>query len=648
VREATARRVASGRVGRTILWLWATLFSAWFLAAWFGVGLGPLLALPVGFAGALRAERRWASAVATRVLAESFAAISLGRLSMAEAALDALAASSWLAPGTRRLVAIQKGLVAVRRGDVRAARIALDEAIALPAGRGEVEAGYQRAGALALRAFALATSGEPVAALADVAAVRASPVASDDALARASLAEALVLERQGERETLRELLARDRRLLREATHPRERAIARALERMVRAAKVTPYRVAEAAPAEGDEPPVETWIARVAPSLASFAEVRRGGSGRHDLAAPAPTERGMAAVQASRSRMSAPMWPLVLLALGAFGGLTWLLTGGGGSAGMPADVGAPAASFPLAPILLLAIAAGSASGLAARWVRKRRLRGRLAAVRAAGDAQAASEDLRDLTAGEDDASAAQAHLLLADRAEREARWGDVLRETEAGIARVASPAARGATGLLAPDLVGLRAFALAVVGRADEAEAELATIAHGYPHYPRALFRVRLVQLARAGRLAEAAEQVDALAADLPLSLREELFADVVRAVGSPSGPTRAEAVRIGEELSDDPALRAWIASVAPRVLSAFEGEDLDGIAEGEPRGEDATAGAPATDTPPVRIAVGAGRAAARSGADEADVDPADVEAEAAAEAEAHQGSSRASIARRTS
>ena len=121
VRAATVRQIAAGRLGRVILWLWLTLIAAWFATALIGITAAALV-LPAGFLGALRSERRWATAMATRALADSFAAITLGRLVEAEAALDALAASSWLTPGTRRLVAIQRGLVAVRRGDVRAAR----------------------------------------------------------------------------------------------------------------------------------------------------------------------------------------------------------------------------------------------------------------------------------------------------------------------------------------------------------------------------------------------------------------------------------------------------------------------------------------------------------------------------------------------
>lgn len=647
VRAVTARQLSAGRVGRVILWLWMTLLAAWFAAVLIGI-VPALLALPVGLLGSLRAERRWAAAMATRALADSFAAITLGRLVEAEAALDALAASSWIPTATRRLIAIQRGLVAVRRGDVRAARAPLDEAIALPPARDEPDAAYQRAGALALRAFALASSGAHDEALADVAAVRASAAASEDARARASLAEALVLERRGEREALRELLARDRRLLREATHPRERAIARALERLARTPRVTPYRVVESSVESGDEPTVETWLARVAPGLASFAEPRRARGEAPDLAAPAPTERGIAAVRASRIGGGAPMWPLVLLAFGAFGGLAWLMTGAGIGAPMHADVGAPAAggSVSLPDVVLLAVLSGAGFGLGSKWLRRRKQRLRLASVRAGGDVEAAADELRALTRGEDDASAAQAHLLLADRAEREGRWADVLADAEAGLVRVATPAARGATGLLAPDLIGLRAFALAVVGRTDEAEAELASIARGYPHYPRALFRVRLVQLVRAGRLADAAAHVESVAADLPLSLREELLADLVRAVAAPGGVTRAEAVRLADELAEDEGLRPWILGVAPGVLARFEGTD---------QVEDAAAleaAGPRIAVDPAASQAGSDLAAAPAlapGPAAAAADPeVDAEAEAEAAAALHQGSSSASMARRTS
>ncbi len=573
IAQTTRSRLAIGRLGRFLLWLWATLAAIW-VAALTGIGLLALAVVPLGILGALRAERRWAASVASRVLADTFAAITLGRLVEAEATLTGLASSTWLPSGVRRLVAIQQGLCAVRRGDMRAALAPLDRAVELPAARGEHDAAYQRSGALAFRALARASIGQREAALADVLEVRSARSASPDAMARASLAEALVLEAAGERDALRELLERDRRILREATHPRERAIARALERLVRTPRATPYRIAEPRVENGDEPPVETWLARVAPSLAAFAESRRQPSARSllELAAPAPTAGGIAAVAAARGATATPMWPLVLLTLGAFGGLSWLLTGGGGPAG---DVGAagPATTSATTALAVLATFAGAGTvSLLGRLRARRRDRRRLIAARQGGPGASGAASLEELAASGDDATAAQARLLLADAAEREARWSDVLTEADRGLARVGSPAVRRETGLLAPDLIGLRAFALAVLGRAEEADAELASISGGYPHYPRALYRVRLVQELRAGRLAAAAAHVEALSGDLPLSLREELLSDLVRAIASPSGVTHAEAVRLADELASDEGSRAWIAAVAPGVLTAFDGE----------------------------------------------------------------------------
>ena len=122
--------------------------------------------------------------------------------------------------------------------------------------------------------------------------MRRSPSAPAEALARAEVAEAIALERSGDREALAAHLAEKRALLLDSTAPRERAVVRAYQRMLRAPKSSVYRRsasrdAPAAAAADGEPTVADWIARVAPAAAPFARAARAPS--PDGAAPASAE-----------------------------------------------------------------------------------------------------------------------------------------------------------------------------------------------------------------------------------------------------------------------------------------------------------------------------------------------------------------------
>ena len=222
-------------------------------------------------------RRRWNLVVGA--LNTSFNLIALGKLGEAEALLCAIAAAPrfvWV----QRLTDIQRAVIAIRRGDMEVAERHLNDAIARPLGRlAREDSHLQIEGAHALRAFVRAARGRREAALEDVARVRGSATAGDDALARVALAEAMILERSGQREELRALLERDRELLIEHTHPRERAIVRAFQRMLRASAGSVYR--QTAPREPEpvapgveEPKLSDWVAKIAPGAAPFVRSPR--------------------------------------------------------------------------------------------------------------------------------------------------------------------------------------------------------------------------------------------------------------------------------------------------------------------------------------------------------------------------------------
>src|SRR5262249_50695898 len=109
------------------------------------------------------------------------------------------------------------------------------------------------------------------------------------------------------------LLRRERTLLLEATDPRERAIVRGLQRLVRAPATSVYRKQPAPPKtarDAEEPALMDWVLAVAPDVAPFVKTsqvpdgaaRGAGApgGGHGRAAWARLAR-----QAGRARRPAP-------------------------------------------------------------------------------------------------------------------------------------------------------------------------------------------------------------------------------------------------------------------------------------------------------------------------------------------------------
>lgn len=531
---------------------------------------------------AVARRRRELRQAAGRVLNSAFNLIGLGRLREASDVLDVVAArttETWV----HRLVEIQRATIAIRRGEVAAAELHLTAALDLPVtGFGRENALYQLEGARALRAFVRASLGQHDAARADIDEVHRN-AASDDAVARVALAQAMILEQQGKREELRLLLADKSSLLLEHTHPRERAIVRAFQRMVRADKSSVYRRAESRreTTDGEEPMLADWVAKVAPGAASFVRSSRAADHAATTvpaeAVARPTENAMRANREAK-RLPGKKWVAPVLgsvAAAAVIGAGYLMDSVkvATRAGEVAS-GATSASALLPILMVLGLAVPIAFG-AARALRalSRRRAERAARKPAPGRVPSPPTDaqLRALTRETPSPTiAAQAHLLLADRAERSADFATALAAATEGLARLSDPRDRVAADIVYPDLVSLRAFALAAHGRFEEANAELATLGPAYPHYSRAIFRARLLTLVRLRDLRAAADWIDRGEADLPLSVREELLADLVRATQHPALAGAGEIQRLKDDLQTIPEARPWIRTAAPGLLEAFE------------------------------------------------------------------------------
>jgi hypothetical protein len=327
-----------------------------------------------------------------------------------------------------------------------------------------------------------------------------------------------------------------------------------------------------------------WVAKLAPAAAAFV-----GSEKPRSTAPLASEPqtpDAPASAAAQARFTLAPAKNVRKVLASYAALTVLFLGMWQFFSVrqrppyPGADGAPsAASLPSFFLVLTAVFLG----IAARLVQRRRgkdaqLRAALVAL-ARGKETAALASLQALTSAPPLISA-QALLTLATEAER---TGD-LRAAEAlceqGIAKGATSPIAASTFLL-PGLFAEHALTLAARGESAQALAELALLEQRHPAYAlldTARFRVTLLDKARRGDFAGAA-RIAEKSADLPLTVRDELLADLVRVLADPESNASAETERLRKELRGDTVSAAWIEKVAPRVIAAFAGGGTAALVE---------------------------------------------------------------------
>ncbi len=486
----------------------------------------------------------------------------------------------------RRVIAINRAWIALRRGDLERAVELAGTAISRPVQW--LTRGHDRsniAEALGIRAVALASLGDDVGAERDIAAILANPLASPYALARAELSKALLLERAGDRAALGAHLAKHRRLLLEHTHPRDRAIVRAYQRMLTAQSTSVYRHgASRDPAPRDEPALSDWVAKLAPGAASFVrpEAARGNA---PLDPEPAVEVAPAVAAVAKARFNAPrsagkglrvlaLWALLVVTFLAI----WQFLGperpppGRFRVPVPAPVSEDPSLFAtLFPALIPALFVAFFLFFLLRRGRAQEEQIRAAQAKLArGDEASALAMFTTLSKG---LPGVAGQSLLALAAEME-RTGDLhIAETlcDRGIAKSLRIVA-AASDFLLPGLFTEHAVIAAAQGRRAEAAAELALIEERYPAYAlldTARFRISLIDRARNGDFAGAA-RIAEKSADLPLTVRDELLADLVRVIAGTEPGGGGEADRLQRELRGDAVSRAWIEKVAPAALAAFE------------------------------------------------------------------------------
>jgi hypothetical protein len=549
----------------------------------------------------------------------SFDLIARGHLVEAEKRLDSIDAAT--ASSLIECVAtIQRGLIALRRGDAATGLKHLDHAVAVKPGllyRASVR--VQTVNALGIRAFLRAVTGDRDGARADAKALHESPEALPQSLARAALAEAICLEKEGDRYALRRHLQTHHDLLFDVTDRRERAIVRAFQRMLETTATSVYRQGAKLDMQGDDPPLVDWIAQLVPSAAPFVEAKLPQNVTNELPPPVATEDGKKAVSEARKIAGKEVQPNRTRQLGAVA--LWGVLVGSFIAiwrlyidpplayiedEMGHDMVAPWSLSDWLPILGATYLATLGALLGRRvwhsFRAKQETRDVVAAMNlcAQGKLDAAQQSLTPLAASQYAFVKAQAHLALAQIFERRADLSAALDHCDRGIGSLSRYVLRiSASDILLPDLMAQRAFVLAAMDRYDEAEAELEALPQAYPYRSRALLRVRLVSLVRRGDLDGAARLAAETDLDLPLTARDELLADGVRVAVHPGALGAGELPRIRRELRTVTSLRPWLASVAPKALEAIERaadevpspstDDRDQAAEAEARAEDEAA-----------------------------------------------------------
>lgn len=539
-----------------------------------------LPSLAIGFGGCFVALGVWGLRVgsASQVLSSSLNLVQAGKLAEAGALLDTLEGNT--AAGVVVSRHIQRAMIAVRRGDLDAVVRHADIVVASPR-RALFRSTYevQRAAALGLRAWARAAKGDLEGATSDARAVRAAPVPLPEALAHAALAEAMVLERRGDRAGLAALLRRDRRLLMGGLDVRERAVVRAMQRLLKAAPRSVYRTA-AEPKKleiEEQPTIAEWLDRIAPQLSAFApRARAAAPATAPVPALVPSAEAIARVEAETPKRSFRR-PLKVLALWAvlvamFLAIWQLMQPESQQEARWEPPPASPFDGPAGALWGVAVTASLVGLFVWLVLRSQKQTGelhRLAAAIASGDDVDA--ELAEMTASKQDLTAAQAWLLRVAVADRRGHLAQGIAHVDAARARLRTEGARAAAaGMLTPALTGARAYLLAAMGRVDEAVAELARIPPDYLLLDRTRFAVQLVALLARGDVDGAGRLVEATPQELSIGPRDELLRDLVRASTAPGGAGSAEIARLRDELRDDEESRRWIEQVAPALLARFD------------------------------------------------------------------------------
>jgi hypothetical protein len=540
----------------------------------------------------------------------------------------------------KREAALARARLALGEGDPEAALQLADRALSI--GRGPLSReGFWllQVQALSIRSFCRAVTGDAPGARADAREIDALLEARPDglgtsapsffamqgartlreALARAKLAEAILLAQEGNRHALRELWANHRALFVDGTPPSERALAHGFERLLASPATTAYRktaeAREASHEHGD------WIDRVIPEVAPFVQQAAKSEGGAAIEAastvaapPAPFDWGAA------RRIGATVGVWVALMGGLLGSYAWLDQGRGGPP-RTSELELLAAATLVVPLLfVLSLVALTVQRM--RVVRRRRAKLFDRLVDAARGREAEAEaDLEVLSGSYDALVRGQSHLALADMANDRGDFELAAEHASRGLAPLNRRLMRIVTSeALIPALRSARAVAHAALGHEDDAESELETIGDDYARRAETVFSVKLLVLVRRGALGEGALFAEGRPPGIALTRPLEALVDLLRKTHGEHGLGLSDSARLERALTDD-RTRRWLERVAPEAVDAL---------------------ATHADEPTTGVRVAAGAESSRS---REEPPRSAEEAEREAEAEAHDETDRDAVRR---
>ncbi|MGE0787788.1 MAG: hypothetical protein AB7S26_19085 [Sandaracinaceae bacterium] len=533
-------------------------------------GLVGVFLLWVG--GTLRRE-----GAVVQILNRALHAVTVGDVEGAELLHRAAERDHRLRSSRRRSLAMQRALLAIRVGGLATALEHIEAALVLPMSwLSRSEEGLQRISALAIRAFLRAARGDAELAKEDIDAVRAAEHKTPDALARVALAEAVTLQRRGQRAALREHLRVHRTLLASHTNGRERLLVRGLERMLASQPDSVYRT----PAEVDTAVPDGWLSEIAPGVASFVPARDPGPPIPDVRVDgAQTDDARKRLHALPRKAAGVAWKTLALWVLLIVMLFAIFQLMGHASLSPTTRTASSSAFDLSEIAAVG-AALIALALFVIYVRKnardalRLWAGQV--QRAVGDVAGARATFTALRRGAA-MTAASAEQQLAAMALHDGDEPQARALVEEAIGRFTEPLRALSSDFLYPSLIEDRAVLTASAGDVDEAAAELRMLREEYSSYPfmeRAVRRVTLMIAVQSDDYETAAHIADA-SVDITFSAREDLLIDVASAVVGATNRTPGEIDRLQDLLAPPSDEREWLEAVAPDLLDAFDGAVRD-------------------------------------------------------------------------
>jgi hypothetical protein len=513
----------------------------------------------------------------THVMANAVRELIRDNADGAQAELDRARAAKVPLAAAPLVVASVEAEIALLRGRVDEVRAIVDRSLALPPDRIDaISDAISRRELTAVGAIARATANDSEGALRAAEAIEADETSSLRALARVTIARAIVLARGSRREELGELLRERTTMLDLGASARERGLVRAFARLARAPAASVYRRNATSTAKADP----GWIDAAAGDAADLLE-RREASAEPLAATPAEARRlPTAKTQPGRLRVLA-VW--TLLAMTALAVFQMLSPAPGGAS----DLIEP--SEPSAPSEVALFAAGHADLIAAGAILLagallfRRIRTsmrswdrttQLTTAYARGAETEAMAGLQAIAKDINGALAAQASLTIATLSSLRGEASVARAAAESGLARLGREELRLATSdMLYPELVAQWAYALAAEGDAKAARGALASM----PDYARAIrsrFRVELVARWREGDEAGAAAWAERGERDMSLGAEDELLADAIRAAVRGDAMAGSERARIVDEVGD-PRWRRFLDGVAPGLAARVQALSID-------------------------------------------------------------------------